>query len=182
LSARATAEASVTSPCACRAFFVGLALAQLLGSAETELRLTPLLCAGLVGICFLGFLRGFVPIYAFGGLAAILLFLVLRQSLLRHPDGRFLLSALAVAGVYSYEIFLFHQPLIRDYNRFFWKRYSGLEEPGALRLAVGMIAALLLTFAISWALHRVIDWIFSWSKESNRVMRDPAPRTSLGAP
>jgi peptidoglycan/LPS O-acetylase OafA/YrhL len=157
-------------------FFIGLAGAQLLGSEETELRLTPLLCAGLIGISYLGFVRGFIPFYAFGGVAVILVFFVARQSLMRHPDGRFLLSVLAVVGVYSYEIFLFHQPLIRDYNRIFWSRCFGLENPGAWRLAIGIIGGLAITFAISWSLHRAINWIFSWSKESTRT-KLPLPST-----
>jgi len=49
---------------------------------------------GLLAIAYFGCVRGLIPFYPVAGVAAIVVFLVLRQSLKKHPDGRFFLSAL----------------------------------------------------------------------------------------
>lgn len=156
------------------AFFIGLVAAQLLTSDRTEFRVSPRLVFGLLAVAYVGWWRGFFWFYAFGGPAVIIAYLLARQSLLKHPDGRFLLGAFALIGVYSYEIFLFHQPLIRDYNRLFWSRALGIDQPNDLQLGLGILAGLAITCAISWALHRATNFIFAANaKPGTSPLRTP---------
>jgi peptidoglycan/LPS O-acetylase OafA/YrhL len=142
------------------AFFLGLVGAQLLGASESELRPSPLLAAGLLAVTYLGWIHGVILFYAFVGPAVVLVFLAARSSLLKHPDGRFALGVLGTIGIYSYEIFLFHQPLIRDYNRLFWSRAFDIAEPTPLQLALGVAGGLAVTFAVSWGVHTVNERLF----------------------
>jgi peptidoglycan/LPS O-acetylase OafA/YrhL len=158
------------------AFFIGLVAAQLFTAEKTEFRVTSRLVLGLLAVAYVGWWRGFFWFYAFGGPAVIIAYLLARQSLLKHPDGRFLLGAFALTGVYSYEIFLFHQPLIRDYNRLFWSRALGIDQPNDFQLGIGIIVGLALTWAISWALHRGTNFLFARKpKPGAAPLRPPAP-------
>jgi peptidoglycan/LPS O-acetylase OafA/YrhL len=148
-------------------FFIGIVAARFTSAKEITITLNPVLVAGLLVLAYLGCVRGIIPFYPVAGVAAIALFLQLRQSLVKHPDGRFLLSAMALMGVYSYEIFLFHQPLVRDYNRLFWNRTYSIVDPKPWQLAIGVVGALLLTFAISFVVHQLTNRLFS--------QRKPAP-------
>ncbi len=157
-------------------FFIGVAAAQILGNAETELKLTPLLGAGLIAFCFVGLNYGYAPFYSFAGSALILVFLTVRSSFWRHHDGRVLLRGLSLIGIYSYEIFLFHQPIIRDFNRLFWARWFDNTDPGVGQLAVGMIAGLVITFGVSVLVHHMVGWLFN-SKKSLPVLLPQTPAT-----
>lgn len=145
-------------------FFIGLIAAQFLNSRETTFVLNPLLAAGLIVLAHMGCTRGIIPFYSVAAVAAMVLFLVVRQSLKKYPDGRFLLSALALLGTYSYEIFLFHQPLVRDYNRLFWNRCYGILNPTPAQLALGVMGGLLITFVLSFVVHQLINRLFSLRK------------------
>jgi peptidoglycan/LPS O-acetylase OafA/YrhL len=147
-------------------FFIGLVAAQLSGAEESELKFSPLLATGAIALTYLGWTRGIIPFYALAGPAMVSGFLVIRRSLCRHPDGRFLLAGLALMGMYSYEIFLFHQPLIRDYNRVFWSRCFGIIDPSPLQLALGIGGGLALTFAISLVVHRTVGQLLGTGKKS----------------
>jgi peptidoglycan/LPS O-acetylase OafA/YrhL len=142
-------------------FFIGLIIAQLTGPEESKLALSPILGAGLLAITYLGWTRSLIPFYAVAGPAMTAAFLVVRRNLLNHPDGRFLLASLALMGVYSYEIFLFHQPFVRDYNRLILARWFNALEPSNAQLAAGVAVGLLVTFALSFVVHQTTHRLFS---------------------
>jgi peptidoglycan/LPS O-acetylase OafA/YrhL len=150
-------------------FFIGIVAAQFMSAKSVTLTMNPALAAGLAFVAYLGCSRGVIPFYPFAGVAATAIFLVLRQSLQKHPDGRFFLSALALMGVYSYEIFLFHQPLIRDYNRLFWSRAYDIIHPSTWQLVLGVVGGILLTFAISFLVHQLTNRLFAWRKSAAPV-------------
>jgi len=75
--------------------------------------------------------------------------------LLRKFFGR-AKGALAFLGVISYEIFLFHQPLIDEFNIFTQKELIGIM-PSQGYLTIGVLAGLALTLVISVFLHRLLE-------------------------
>lgn len=143
-------------------FFMGLAAGRVSLAPVTEFTFNPVFIGGVVAVTGLGWMTGFFPFCILAAPAAIMIFFFLRRTLVRHPDGRFALGALALLGVYSYEIFLFHQPLIRDYNSLIWARYILRDHmPTKGQLALGVLAGLVVTFAISYVVHTAIGWLFS---------------------
>jgi exopolysaccharide production protein ExoZ len=141
-------------------FFVGLVAGQLAGPVATEFRFSPMLAIGLLASVYLGFTRNIIPVYTLAALALIAGYLLVRRSLHRHPDGRFLLAGFGLLGTYSYEIFLFHQPLIRDYNRLVWAKAYGVVSPNPWQLGAGIVVALAVTCVIAAVVHHATAWLF----------------------
>lgn len=70
--------------------------------------------------------------------------------------GRWFLGAFAYMGVISYEIYLFHQPLMREYNRLFFAYALKISNPTRSQLYVGMMAVLfgLVVASTLWKMLR----------------------------
>ena len=143
------------------AFFVGLVAGRMTLPKPVTIRFSPVFAAGMLALAYLGFTTNIIMFYTFAAPALMAGFLAVRRTLVKHPDGRFLLSGFALLGVYSYEIFLFHQPLIRDYNRLIWGRTFGVDNPSGWQLGAGIALALPATFLISGLVHQLINRIFS---------------------
>jgi len=141
-------------------FFIGLIAGQIWTSQKSNLKPSRLLVAGLIAITYLGWFKGIITFYAVAGLAMTAAFLLAAQYLKKAPEGRFLLAAFSFIGIYSYEIFLFHQPLMRDYNFYVFRVWIGIE-PSNGELAIGIICTLLLTLLISIILHKAVVAIFA---------------------
>jgi peptidoglycan/LPS O-acetylase OafA/YrhL len=142
-------------------FFLGLVAGRLTSGEPASFQFTPVFAIGSLALAYLGFHSNIIMFYAFAAPALIGGFLFVRRSLERHPDGRFVLSGFALLGVYSYEIFLFHQPLIRDYNGLIWSRVLGVDSPSNAQLGVGLVLSLIATAAISGIVHHLVGLIFS---------------------
>jgi peptidoglycan/LPS O-acetylase OafA/YrhL len=141
-------------------FFVGLLAGQLWTSPSSTLKPSGILIAGLVAITYLGWFKGIITFYAVAAVAMTAAFLVLARYLRRAPEGRMALAGFSFIGVYSYEIFLFHQPLMRDYNFYVYRVWLGIE-PTDGELALGILCSLLVTILISVALHKAVASLFS---------------------
>jgi peptidoglycan/LPS O-acetylase OafA/YrhL len=57
----------------------------------------------------------------------------------------------------SLEIFLIHQPLIREYNYYLHGRFFNISNPSALSLIVGILIGLAVTLVLSVELHRLLN-------------------------
>ena len=68
--------------------------------------------------------------------------------------------AFAFLGLYSYEVYLLHQPLIRDYSRHALAVWWQVLQPSRGDLLAGIIGALLLVFFLSVWLHRATERLF----------------------
>jgi peptidoglycan/LPS O-acetylase OafA/YrhL len=138
-------------------FFAGLVVGVLWRQGRVELPLTPWLGIGVL-LTFYGlFVSGLFIGYTVAGFSIFVAYYALRS----HAEAagqRWLCRGLAWIGVYSYEIFLLHQPLIRDYNHYLWNRFGG-RVPDAVELALGVAAGLTVTLALACVLHRVAGWI-----------------------
>lgn len=141
-------------------FFVGLLAGQVASSPSSTLAFSPQLAIGLVAMTYLGWAKGVITFYALAATAMVAAFLLVAGFLRRVPEGRATLAALSFVGVYSYEIFLFHQPLIRDFNFYAFRKWIGIE-PTQGQLAIGILCALALTLGASVLVHKSIAALFT---------------------
>ncbi len=140
-------------------FFLGLLAGQFIARGGGFFRFTWLLAAGLIAMTFLGWRFGIITFYALASTAMLAGFLCFARPVRRILPGRLLLRCFAFVGLYSYEIFLLHQPLIRDYNYFIYRNVFHIE-PSRLQVGLGIIVALLVTVIAAWLLHHACAWLF----------------------
>jgi peptidoglycan/LPS O-acetylase OafA/YrhL len=157
-------------------FFVGLVAGQVWTSPKSTLKPSGLLIAGLVAITYLGWFKGIITFYAVAGVAASAAFLLAARYLARAPEGRMVLTGFSFIGLYSYEIFLFHQPLMRDYNFYAYRVWLGIEPTDA-ELAVGIACSLVVTLIISISLHKAVAALFSSFRRGPAVV--PLPKSAV---
>ena len=156
-------------------FFVGLVAGQVWTSPQSTLKPSGLLVAGVVAITYLGWFKGIITFYAVAGVAASAAFLLAARYLARAPEGRMVLTGFSFIGLYSYEIFLFHQPLMRDYNFYAYRVWLGIEPTDA-ELAVGIACSLVVTLIISISLHKAVAALFSSFRKEPVVV--PVPKSA----
>jgi exopolysaccharide production protein ExoZ len=153
-------------------FFIGLVAGQVWSSPSSTLRPSGILIAGLVAITYLGWFKGIITFYAVAALSMTAAFLLLARYLRKAPEGRMALAGFSFIGVYSYEIFLFHQPLMRDYNFYVFRVWLGIEPTNG-ELALGILCALLVTLLISVGLHKGVAQLFDSFRKAAPV---PVPK------
>jgi peptidoglycan/LPS O-acetylase OafA/YrhL len=166
-------------------FFIGVIAGRLLGSGTVELRFNLPLGLGLVSFYYLTFFRGTICAYTIPALGIILLWLGIRRQISKLCIGRIFLGAFALLGLISYEIYLFHQPLIRDYNYYLYHVILKVSAPNRWQLLKGIYAALAVTLVISVPVHFFVKWAFKfprWRAASARplaTIAEPAPAFGL---
>ncbi len=134
-------------------FFLGLLAGRLLGAGTMEIRVDLRLGLGLLCFFYLIFVRKVhftTPVPALGIIAT---WIALHHLLVRIAVGRWLLAALAGLGLISYEVYLFHQPLIRDYNLLAQYAWLGHAPPTSTQLFEGILVALAVTVGLSLAVR-----------------------------
>jgi peptidoglycan/LPS O-acetylase OafA/YrhL len=131
-------------------FFLGICAGQLRRGGEIRLRLGFIFAAGAATFAALEW-RGWTSfLYPLAAVAVVAVAVVLQQWLRPWRGGRLLLAPIEFVGVYSYEIYLFHQPLIREYNYWFQRTYLR-REPSHRELVGGMMLTFALTVGLSVA-------------------------------
>jgi peptidoglycan/LPS O-acetylase OafA/YrhL len=135
-------------------FFIGLLGGELLKTGKLDVPLTaPLGCAFLV-LFYLPYTQGFIFASFFVGVAVIAAYAFLVRTWVSRPARTFL----KFLGDHSLEIFLIHQPIIREYNLFVLRKLYpnlNLDGPeGFWPLTVGIGIGLVVTFELSILLHR----------------------------
>lgn len=132
-------------------FFLGLLFGVLLRDGVVRLPLTGWLGLGVLLLWYGTFATGLFVGYNIVGFAVFFAYWALRANA-PAAGGRWLCRGLAGLGVLSYEVFLLHQPLIRDYNHYVWWRLQQ-QAPNEWQLAVGAAVALLVTLPLAWGLR-----------------------------
>jgi peptidoglycan/LPS O-acetylase OafA/YrhL len=89
-------------------FFVGIVSGRLLSAGTAEVRFDALLGLGLLSFYYLSFFRSVNCLYTLPATGIVLTWIGLRPFAAKIPGGRGLLLPFSLAGVFSYEIFLFH--------------------------------------------------------------------------
>jgi peptidoglycan/LPS O-acetylase OafA/YrhL len=142
-------------------FFVGVIAGRLMGSGTAELRFNPLLGLGVGCFYYLTFFRATICAYTIPALGIIFAWVGLRRQVSRLRIGRIFLGAFALLGLVSYEIYLFHQPLIRDYNFYVYHVILRVSAPTRVQLVEGIFVALALTLLIAVPVHFLVNRAFS---------------------
>ena len=156
-------------------FFVGLIAGRLLGVGTAEIRFDLTLGLGLLSFYYLTFFRGIACNYTLPAIGIILTWVGLRPYLARFAEGRFVLSTAALIGVYSYEIYLFHQPFVRDYN-YYVVNSAQFPNPTHWQLIKGILLGLVATVAVSVAVHKAMGYLYAYTATKTKAIG----RTALG--
>jgi peptidoglycan/LPS O-acetylase OafA/YrhL len=138
-------------------FFFGLLIGALLRDGHLEIPLSAALAAGLVLLIYVPYTRGVIfysEITAFAlAMGYVFWWRVKAPAGLVDPTAR----CLRFFGKYSLEIFLIHQPLIRDYNYYIHGRFFNEPRPSVPSLIVGMLIGLGVTVVLSVEIHRLLN-------------------------
>jgi peptidoglycan/LPS O-acetylase OafA/YrhL len=138
-------------------FFGGLLIGALLRDGRLDIPLSPALAAGLVALIYVPYTHGIIFYSEITAFALAMGYILLWRE--KAPGALFASTAgfLRFFGKYSLEIFLIHQPLIRNYNYYLHGRWFNQSNPSQLSLTVGMLIGLGVTLILSVELHRLLD-------------------------
>lgn len=136
-------------------FFLGLVLGQLMRHGRLDLAVGPLLALALFIVVFVPYSQGIIFHSILPGLSFMGVYVyVLRPFAVRSIPAA--PRTLAFLGDHSLEIFLIHQPLIREYNLYLHGRWFNVPVPSTLSLFVGVLAGLAVTVLVSIELRRLL--------------------------
>ncbi len=138
-------------------FFVGLLAGRLLREGRLEIAPTPALACALLMIFYVPYLLGFLFTSVWVGCALMAGYAFLVRPVLPGAAR----TGLAFLGDRSLEIFLIHQPLIREYNVYVLQHLfpSAGITPGSLTVGMGVgLAATLVASVGLHALLRRLPW------------------------
>ncbi|HKB90451.1 MAG TPA: acyltransferase [Opitutaceae bacterium] len=138
-------------------FFVGIPFGLLLKHGQIKIPVTPWLGLGSIFIIYGLFVTGLLVGYTAAGFSVLFGYFAMRIHA-GDAGERVLCRRLAWLGTFSYEIYLLHQPLIRDYNDYIWRLFKG-APPSATQTAVGVALALVLTYELAQGLAKLGGWI-----------------------
>jgi len=148
------------------AFFLGVAAAQFGTGRGVQFRVNLPLCASLLVIAYLGLNYGLNWFNLL--LAGILTFLWLQKYLTQDAVGRFALGLLSLLGVYSYEIYLLHQPVMRSFSRVAMYYWFGIASPTTRQVFAGMAGGFLVSVAAAVVLHTLVAALFRFFSAAHR--------------
>jgi peptidoglycan/LPS O-acetylase OafA/YrhL len=138
-------------------FFIGLVAGRLASGRGLQFRPGMMLALSLVVLAYVSVAYGIEGYLVLWALAYLCIFLCLEAALSRGAVGKAILSAMGIVGTYSYEVYLLHQPLMRNYSRMVIERACGIVEPSRGQLVAGMCAGLLVAAAGAFVLHRLVE-------------------------
>jgi peptidoglycan/LPS O-acetylase OafA/YrhL len=138
-------------------FFVGLVAGRLFSAGTGEVKFDLYLGFGLLSFYYLTFFRGIACNYTLPAVGIVLTWIGLRSFLVRFVEGRFVLSSLSYLGLISYEVYLFHQPFVRDYNIYLF----GNSAPTHWETLKGVYFGLAVTLALSCGVHFAVNKVFA---------------------
>jgi peptidoglycan/LPS O-acetylase OafA/YrhL len=142
-------------------FFAGVIAGRLLGAGTAEIRFNLVLGLGLLCFYYQTFFRGQANNYTLPATGIILTWVGLRRYLLKFRAGKAFLSAFAMLGIISYEVYLFHQPFVRDYNLYVYNHVLQIPNPTQSQLVWGVLGGLVVTLVISVIVHKAVGWLFA---------------------
>lgn len=140
-------------------FFIGLLLGRLLKAGRLELSAGPALGGALLLVAYVPYTQGFIFAQPAVGLAVMAGYAFLVRPLLPGSAHATVLRPLKFLGDHSLEIFLLHQPLMRDYVEYGLGRFAGMPQPSAVAFICGMTVAFSVTLILSMELKQFLQRI-----------------------
>lgn len=139
-------------------FFFGMAAGELIRRGRLDLPLTGWLALGLLFLGYGPYTQG-VTFYSTPVAISIMAgYVILLRPRLSAANP--LTRSLGFVGRHSYEIFLLHQPLIREYNIYLQGRWFNIAVPSPLSIVVGMAAGFAVTLILAVELRKLQDRFF----------------------
>jgi peptidoglycan/LPS O-acetylase OafA/YrhL len=140
--------------------FIGMIAGQLASGRKSEFRFSLILALGLAAFGYVSVIQGVNFGDPAAGMGWIVVFLWIDRLLVRSPAADGYASLFSFLGLYSYEIYLLHQPLIRDYPGVAMAAWWQVARPDRHEFAVAMIGALVVVLILSVQLHRATEFMF----------------------
>ena len=140
-------------------FFVGLLLGRLLKAGRLEFAAGPALGAALLLLAYIPYTQGFIFAQLPVGLAVMAFYTFAVRPMLPASANTTVLRPLKFLGEHSFEIFLIHQPLMRDYVYYSLGRFFGMPQPSTLAVIFAMAVALAVTLILSVELKQFLQRI-----------------------
>lgn len=159
-------------------FFIGMLLGHGLRRGVLDVPLTPWLGIALLAGLYVPYTQGIVfhpGVVALGVTIAYLL--ALRPWLQRSAWGTRVTENFAWLGRHSLEIFLIHQPLLREYNRYLHGRWFNRGQPTDIELIMGMGLALAVTLVLAAELRVFTGWLMK--RVTHREVEETRPTSVL---
>jgi peptidoglycan/LPS O-acetylase OafA/YrhL len=133
-------------------FFAGLLLGKLLRTGHLDLPLTAKMAGAFLLLFYIAYGHGIIIASFCIGLVVMFAYVFL----LRPSLGKVVRKDLTFLGERSLEIFLLHQPLMREYNILILQRIKNTLNPSATALSVGMAVGVAVTLVLATALHALL--------------------------
>jgi peptidoglycan/LPS O-acetylase OafA/YrhL len=137
-------------------FVLGVLLGRLLRDGQLELGINATSCAAVFLLVYVPYTQGIVFHPPVAGLAIMAGYAGLARPALRGDVGAAVTRGLRFLGDHSLEIFLLHQPLLRDYNTILQIRWFHVPQPTPAALVGGMVVAGAVTLLLAVELHRLL--------------------------
>ena len=142
-------------------FFAGVIAGQLLGKGTGEVKFNLFLGLGLLCFYVQIFFLNIASNYTLPAIGIILTWIALRTLVIKVPGGRAALVPIALLGVISYEVYLFHQPLVRDYMIYYYVEIRHIPSPSHWQYVKGIWAALGVTLVVSIVVHFLVGRLYA---------------------
>jgi peptidoglycan/LPS O-acetylase OafA/YrhL len=137
-------------------FFAGVLLGVLLREGRLSVPLTPSFAVGLGLLFYVPYTHGIIFYSEFVALGLAVAYVYFWKPKVSpsvvDPTSRLL----RFFGTYSLEIFLLHQPFLRNYNYYVLGRFFHEPSPPVSSLIAGMAVGLVVALVLSVALHQII--------------------------
>lgn len=155
-------------------FSCGMFIGYALKKGELALPLTPTLGLALLLYLYMPYTQS-VVLYSTAVAAAVVAFytFTVRKVSATAITRRWL----GFLGKHSFEIFLIHQPLMREFNRYALERWFGVTEPSEGLLMLGILCSLPITLMASVELHRLAKKISGFLLRRRTAPTRPALAT-----
>lgn len=151
--------------------FVGYALKR----GELAMPLTPTLGLALLLYFYLPYMQS-VVLYSTAVAVAVVAFYTFTARKL--AAGNTVRHGLAFLGKHSFEIFLIHQPLMREFNRYVLERWCGVAEPSNALLLVGIVCSVGVTLVAAVELHRLMKRLTGYLLRAFPLSNEGRPSTA----
>jgi peptidoglycan/LPS O-acetylase OafA/YrhL len=140
-------------------FFLGIAAGRIASGAVVRVSPSPWLFIGGYALYHCQTQLGQTYACLIAGAGIIATWIAFAHYLSKVAIVRWILVPFGVLGTISYELYLFHQPLFRDYNRYFQIRHLGIENPNRTQMLIGMLIVIGGIIVIALSLRKLIRFV-----------------------
>ena len=138
-------------------FFIGILIGQMLRAGRIEIGLGWPLVLALLCLTYVPYTQGVIFYTPFVALALMGAYVFGWKAVVAASFEIPVARRLRFLGDHSLEIFLIHQPLMRQYNLYLQGRWFNIPQPSVGSLCLGMAVALAVTLYASVELRRLMQ-------------------------